>query len=128
MKKLIYILSISGLIFSATLITSCEKTYLVPIEPPADVSYANDVQPFFDAKCIGCHTSGGSLLDLTSNVSYDNLINGTGNSGIVFIDIADPPNSDLYLKINVGGSMEGFTNSSDRTMVLKWIEQGAKDN
>lgn len=123
MKKLNSIFKlITGLFFMA-LITSCEKEYVpVPEPPQGDVSYATDMQPFFDAECTGCHNGGGVPLDLTSPDSYDNL--NTGG----YIDIATPSNSSLYTKILPSGSMGQYTSSGKADLTLLWIEQGAKNN
>ena len=105
-------------------ISSCEKAYYQPIEAPVDVSYANDMQPFFNNNCniIGCHDGGSIPLNLLENVSYDNLINGS------YIDLGKPTDSKLYVKVTPGESMEQYANAAQRTMILSWIEQGAKNN
>jgi hypothetical protein len=122
MKKLNSILQIAVGLLLIVLITSCEKAYLEPEKSPVDVSYANDMQPFFNAKCISCHNGSGIPLNLLENVSYDNLMNGG------YIDTNTPKNSKLYVKLLPGESMEQYANSAERTMTLSWIEQGAKNN
>ena len=113
-----------GLILLMTLNTGCyyNKTPLPP-EPEGDISYAQQMQPFFDANCIACHTAGtGIPLDLEASVSYDNLINGN------YINTDDPSASVLYVKIAPGQSMEQYATDNDRAVTLKWIEQGALNN
>jgi hypothetical protein len=105
--------------------TSDEITIIITdgLNDPNDPSYSEDIQPFFDAKCIACHNGTGIPLDLTSPDSYFNLIDDPN-----YIDIDNPENSELYTKIIPGGSMEQYANSAERLLTLYWIEQGAKDN
>jgi hypothetical protein len=120
MKKLASFLLIGGFIGSMALTTSCTKEYYEPFPIPEVISYSADIQPFFNAKCTNCH--GNVPPSLEAPMSYGNLINGG------FIDLANPSNSLLYTKINVGGSMAPYTTSEEAAMTLKWIEQGALDN
>ena len=124
MKKLNSILKIISAVMLVMVISSCEKSYYQPIEAPVDVSYATDMQPFFNTNCntTGCHDGGFIPLNLLENVSYDALINGG------YIDVDKPEESKLYVKITAGESMEQYANATQRTMVLSWIEQGAKNN
>jgi hypothetical protein len=121
MKNRFTPLLFSGFILLAVALTvSCEKEYYVPFPTPDVVSYTQDMQPFFNAKCTNCH--GNAAPNLESPDSYDNLINGG------YIDLANPANSTLYISIDVGGKMESYATPEERAMTLKWIEQGAKNN
>ena len=101
--------------------TSCYYDQVLPVEIEGDVSYATDIQPFFDAKCISCH--GGNVApDLSAPDSYGNLFSGN------YINASDPGSSLLFAKINTGGSMEPYASDTERALTLKWIEQGAQDN
>ncbi len=90
-------------------------------EPEGEISYATDMQPFFDAKCASCHPDD-SPPDLQSGTSYNSLLSGG------YINTADPAGSLLYLKIAPGGTMETYSTPTETAMTLKWIEQGAKNN
>ena len=115
-----------GLIVLLTLNTSCynnKQEIPPPTDPDVQVSYSNEMQPFFDLKCVGCHTAGtGIPLTLDAPVSYDNLINGN------YVDTLNPSSSLLYTKIIPGGSMESYASQSERELTLNWITQGAKNN
>ena len=91
-----------SLILLMTLNTGCyyNKTPLPP-EPEGDISYSQQIQPFFDTKCVACHVAGtGIPLDLEASVSYNNLF--TGN----YIDTTDASASVLYVK-NISRSEYG---------------------
>ncbi len=88
--------------------------------PP--VSYSAELQPIWNAKCTGCHKSGGIKPDLTAGNSYNSLFAEN------LIDIATPENSILYKKIAPGGSMNTYVNAGDPELVLKWIQEGAQNN
>ncbi len=113
-----------GMILLLALNTSCyyNKTPLPP-EPTGDISYAVDIQPIFNDNCVACHQAGtGVPLDLEESVSYNNLINGS------FLNVDEPELSVLYVKINTGGSMSPYATDNNRSVILKWIEQGALNN
>jgi len=123
MKKILSALTILGIVFTLTFLSSCEKAYLVPEEQGIEnVSYSNDMQPFFDAKCTNCHNGSGIPLNLTSPGSFDALNNGN------YIDTDNPANSELYTKIMPGESMSEFASPTEREMTLVWIEEGANNN
>ena len=127
MKQLFNALKIFGIVFTIALLSSCEKKYFVaPTEEIKDVSYATDMQPFFDAKCVSCH--GGNIPpNLTSPGSYD-VLQGTNNNGEKYVDTDNPEGSVLYTTIIPGGSMDEYANATEREMTLVWITEGAKDN
>ena len=110
------ILAISLMIYSASVL-SCSNNNEVPI-PETQISYSMDMQPYFDAKCIGCHGSRNPNLETPD--SYDNIINGG------FVNTANPPNSSLYTVLD--GFMGTDVTDDEKAMTLKWIEQGAKNN
>ena len=122
MKKRISFLLFIELFSGLSLMTSCEKDYYVSFPIPEDISYADDMQPYFDAKCVNCHNGGGIPLNLSSDVSYDNLITGG------YVDLANPANSSIYTKVAPGGSMAPYASPENAEMTLKWIEQGALNN
>jgi len=81
-------------------------------------SYATDIQPFFDAKCIGCH--GAQKPNLEAPDSYNTIIDGE------YVDLASPSSSSLYTVLD--GFMGAESSASQKALVLKWIEEGALDN
>jgi len=96
----------------------------VPVVVPDSVSFSVNVLPIFDARCdnSGCHITGGTAPDLTAANAYNSLI------VFGYVDTDLPEQSQLYLKMNTGGSMAKFCNPGDADIVLKWIQQGALDN
>ena len=130
MKKIFNVPVLIVIASLSVLLSSCEKKYYVaPEEEIKDVSFSNDMQPFFDASCntAGCH-DGSFKPNLLANVSYNELINGSTNSGDKYVDTDNPESSVLYQKIIPGGSMEQHATPTQRTMTLVWIQEGAKDN
>jgi len=122
-------MKLKNLIFTTFLIIffgSCVKDTIKPIVEypqinPVPVSYMNEIQPEFTSKCVSCH--GGSIApDLRAANSYNSLF--AENQ----IDTITPSNSILYVKIIAGGSMVSYTNQAYANKVLKWIQEGAKNN
>ncbi|MCK4920760.1 MAG: hypothetical protein KAS71_06930, partial [Bacteroidales bacterium] len=89
--------------------------------PPEVVSFSENLQPIFNASCIGCHLSG-SFLDLSSGESYNTLISGG------YVDTVNHENSILYSVFNVGQTHAGRTSDANLQLFLSWIGAGALDN
>ena len=93
------------------------------------VSYTNQIQPIFNANCIGCHIGGGAAtLDLTS---YDGVMSG-GVSGLSVIS-GDNENSLLYIRIilpeGAAGSMppNDPLSQEEINLIGDWINEGANN-
>jgi hypothetical protein len=126
MRRAIHII----LLFSTLgCMVSCKKSvYIAPVLPDT-ISFRNHIIPIFNQYCNnpGCHSGSqpqGSL-DLSPALAYTQLFSKS------MIDTLQPDHSLLYAQMN----------SSDKPMppsgkldtfyleeVLRWIEQGAKDN
>jgi hypothetical protein len=98
---------------------------------PEQVSYANNIQPVFNAHCIdaGCHSGAnpGGHLNLETSVSYTQLM----KSGSGYIDTLKPEFSVLYSQMNSASNPMPKTGKLDDCtigLVLKWIQQKAKNN
>lgn len=131
MKKAFLLLAIFTLS-----IYSCEKDsgpYIV--NPPTTavpvlVSYINEIQPIFNDYCISCHDEFHPSLNLKTCCSWDQLMN-TGASS-PYVDTITPSNSLLYQRITgtIPPQMPLGTplSTSDMELILKWIEEGARNN
>jgi len=90
-----------------------------PVVEIPDVSYSQDVQPVFDAKCVKCH-SGTTPPDLRQGNSYKSLVDG----GYVIL-----PAEDSKLNKAVTDNLHAsFTTQEEKSIIYSWILQGAKDN
>jgi hypothetical protein len=98
---------------------------------PDQVSYKNNIQPLFNAHCIdsGCHSGAtpGGHLNLESSVSYAQLM----KAGSGYIDTLQPNFSLLYAQMNSASNpmpKSGKLDNCTIGLVLKWIQQKAKNN
>jgi hypothetical protein len=137
MKSMIYknaimksrlIIPLISILFLAGL-PSCYKDIISPGQdpngPPQYVSFSGDLQPVFTANCAlsGCHDGASHDPALTSDLSYDALVNGG------FVDVVVPANSILYGEVKSGGMPPtGALKSSDVQKILDWIRNGAPNN
>jgi mono/diheme cytochrome c family protein len=121
MKKTLIILS---MFLSLMAWQACEYEWIEVDKPvvPDVLSYATDIQPRFDNGCISCHAPGGPAPDLTAGNSYNDLFAKN------LIDTVAPDQSVLYMEVVKGGGMYTFAAPDDAEFILKWIEQGAKNN
>jgi len=88
----------------------------------SSVDYQSQIQPIFDANCMGCHAggySGGLMLG-----SYDEVMEG-GNSGNTVV-AGDHAASSLWVRIE-NGSMppSGALSIEDINLIAQWIDEGA---
>jgi hypothetical protein len=93
--------------------------------PDSAISFSDAIIPIFETSCLGpgfCHGDGNKSPILTEASAYNSLINGG------FVDVDNPDQSELYQKIDQGGSMAGYTNAQDRALILQWIIEGAENN
>ena len=105
--------------------TTCNQTL------PAVVSFGNDMQPIFKNNCAlsGCHsgTSPKGNLCLDSAVAYSQLM----QPGKGYVDTLHPSYSILYLQMTSSSKPmppAGKLDVCTTDLVLKWIEQKAKNN
>ena len=109
--------------------TSCYKDIIKPDladDPegtPKQVSFKNELAPLFNASCAlaGCHVSGAHKPYLTTDISYQQIVNGG------FVNLALPKESILYKNI-YGEMAEHIPSKSDKQKVYDWIRNGAPNN
>ncbi len=110
--------------------------------PTYTYSFADDVQPIFDADCTsGCHSgsSPSAGLDLSTD-GYDDIVNVAARQ-LGTMDLVEPSDStNSYLsyktagtQADVGGSGSSMPagstlSSSDQNILDTWIDEGAPDN
>ena len=104
---------------------ACEYETIKPVVidlPDEEVLFGAQIAPIFvEAACIGCH-AGGIKPNLLADKSWDALV----NDGMV--DTANPAESKLVVKINAGHGTSGNISAEQKALILKWIEEGAKNN
>jgi hypothetical protein len=124
MKRLFIILTAVTMTGLALLMPGCKYDHPVPEPLPENVSFSEDVVPYFNKSCnyAGCHNTGGVAPDLTPEFAYDDLF--AKNQ----INLDNPEESILYVKIAPGGSMEPYSKPAETAMVLAWIKDGAPNN
>lgn len=131
-----YTNSIGGVLLIMTLFfsSSCTKDEgPLIIEPIVDtttngvdpISFANDIQPIFDASCASCHNETHDL-DLRQGYAYDQLL--TDGANAPYVDTANPDQSAIYIRPSTDMPPSGALQSFETNKISKWIEQGALDN
>lgn len=113
MKRIFLIATLSTLLFSSC---TFEKSEALTVGCDATMSYATDIKPIIDAKCVTCHTTGASQGDFqTYAVVKVKVDNGTFNNR-VFVAKDMPPGGNPQL-------------TADELQKIKcWMDQGAQDN
>jgi hypothetical protein len=98
---------------------------------PDTVSFHKNIQPIFTNSCNnnGCHagTIPSNRINLDSFVAYSQLM----KSGSGYVDTINPTNSVIYVSvISVSNPMPPAEKLDDYFIqcMLKWIQQGAKNN
>jgi hypothetical protein len=115
------VLLVFSVVVAIVYFVSCEKySYEVkPIVEIENVSYSQDVQPVFNAKCVSCH--GGSISpNLSQGNSYKSLAEGDY--------LTQPVESNKLYKTVADNLHSSFTNQEEKSILFSWILQGAEDN
>ncbi len=137
-----------GRFLAVSFLSIAAAPLLAQAGPVADVSFANDIQPIFDARCVRCHNadllSGG--MDLTAGSSLSYLVDQPTSAGCmdtapdsVRVVPFDPPSSMLWLKtlpddtrcgrpMPLGTEGLGVIAPDEFALIETWIAQGAQDN
>ena len=99
---------------------------------PDTVSFSKHIIPIFQTNCSissGCHsgTTPTGKIDLDASVAYSQLMqNGKG-----YVDTLNPNFSVLYAQMTSSSKPmphTGILDACTTQMVLKWIQQKAKNN
>ena len=102
-------------------------------QPP--VSFAGQIQPIFNASCVGCH-GGTAGLFLAAGQSYGSLVNvaaGTGAcAGIPRVAPGNSAGSALYRRVSGTCSQRmplgGTLAAAEIELIRRWIDEGAANN
>jgi len=90
--------------------------------PAGAVSFANDLQPVFEAKCAMCH--GASALGGLKLTDYAGLMAG-GATGKVVV-AGDPDGSPIVVKMK--SAHPATLDATELQKLVDWIQAGAIDN
>ncbi len=102
---------------------ACEKVQFEPVVvPDMERSFANDIQPILNSKCVECHPPSKDL-DLNPETAYEELV----PEFVTPADSANPEASKLYQKL-IGSSHAPRTSDVEKQEILKWISQGVPNN
>ena len=123
MRPFVYLFIISVCVF-----ISCEWSYVEPPEPLPDVSFNDDILPILVSHCESCHQIGkvSPELILSAEMAYNQLLYDGVNAPYVNTD--DPEASSLYFRLNLDMPQFGLLSSDKIAMILKWIQDGAKND
>lgn len=107
----------------ALFVAACQE----PVPAKDDPSYAGDVQPLFNAGCVGCHGGGSPAADYDLTSRAGAL--GTGSDDTPNVIPGSPEISVLHQRLDDGTMPpSGRWDSTKIATVRNWIAKGAKDN
>jgi hypothetical protein len=111
----------------ATVACGCADTGTAHGTKP--VSFRRDIQPIFTAKCASCHPTAYPYLDLRPGAAYRQLV-GVAPPNAPSYERVLPGRPDLsYLLLHpVDPSRMNLLTRPERTLIVDWILQGAKDD
>lgn len=123
-KRLLRLLFLSGTLL--IMLTACEYDFIVPAPPvpppPADdtISFAQDIQPVFNANCVSCH-QGNIAPNLSAGKSFAAVVPA-------YVVAGNPATSELYIVCQPGGAMASYMPAAQLNLLYRWIYAGAKNN
>ena len=93
------------------------------------VSFSDDVQPIFDAKCVVCHPTSYEYLDLRRGRSYDELVRVSSALQPAFERVLPGRPELSYLLTHVPDpSRERLLTDREKAVIERWILEGAPEN
>jgi len=120
--------------FFLVFLVGCTYEKIEPVKDcgiPATVSFSKDVLPILNANCsyAGCHSGSSPAggFDIADSVAYKELT----HPGSGYVDTLNPTFSILYAEMkSTTTPMPPSGNLEDckLQLILKWIEQKAKNN
>jgi hypothetical protein len=97
--------------------------------PAERVSFARQIQPLFDAKCISCHPASYPYLDLRPGHAYRALVGVPAATAPSYERVLpNRPDLSYLLLAPEDPSRVGLLSPAERRLIAAWIRQGARDN
>lgn len=91
------------------------------------VSFSDDVQPIFDAKCVVCHPTSYEYLDLRPGHSYDDLVRVSSALQPAFERVLPGRPELSYLLTHVPDpSRKDLLTVEEEALIARWIGEGAR--
>ncbi len=110
---------------------SCSYTEIDPTctkQLPDTISFGKNIIPILNANCNSskCHSgsSPAGFLDLSPSAAYLKLL----KKGSGYVNTINPQTSILYIQITSTMPPSGEMDPCDIALILKWMEQKAKNN
>jgi hypothetical protein len=128
MQKL-KLINLLAVLLGLFLFGACEYATIEPVAPPPppppgdSTSFSLKVQPIFNSNCVLCH-KGNTPPDLREGKSYQSLMTAEPH----YVIPGNSAASELYTILLPGSSMAQYCNSTQRTTIKYWIDEGAKNN
>lgn len=113
-KAFIFSITICGFLF----LSSCEKVEFEQVKVAEKVSFASEVAPVLQSKCVSCHKT---VFGESANFYKTLATKG-------FIDTLNATSSKIYVKLSTNASHQSKVTSEELSKILKWFELGAKNN
>ncbi len=106
-------------------LSSCQNKFIIePVPEPTDTaSFSQQIAPIFTEQgCVGCHGSSGQQPSLTPDNAYNSI------TGLNLVVANNPDQSIIYYVPKPDGEHYAKYTSSQYSLVLQWINEGALDN
>jgi hypothetical protein len=110
-----------------------DKVSTVNDSVPSFTSFSKDIQPIFNMNCVVCHNENHPFLNLKACCSWEEIL--ISGSSAPYVDTISPSESYLYIKLAGAGQNPAemppggpYLSKPETDKILKWIEEGAKNN
>lgn len=92
-------------------------------------TFAADVQPIFDRKCVSCHPVAYPYLDLRRGRAYDDLYRVSAVTKPAFERVVPGLPELSYLLVHPPDpSLRDLLSTEDKDTISAWIRAGAKND
>ena len=99
---------------------------IVPFLSFGQINYETEIQPIFNAQCIGCHQGGAPYCGGLSLTSYEELIEGGfTEGGVIATGVLDEYITTGYMPAYGSGNSLSDT---EINLIVQWVFEGALNN
>jgi hypothetical protein len=106
--------------------TDTDNVVITVEAAPAGISFAADIQPYFNTNCVSCHNTSSNRKGVKLD-SYANVLSGGDNGPLVVPGNSSDPSAILVPQMESGH--QGAPHGTNIIQQIKdWIDAGAPNN
>lgn len=100
--------------------------FIIPLLSFSQINYETEIQPIFNAECVGCHQGDAAYFGGLNLTTYDNLMDGGyTQGGVITTGLLENYITTGYMPAYGSGNSLSET---EVNLIVQWISEGASNN